>query len=248
MTQVIFPDWSRGDHYKGKVVHCSLTRNKERVYDIEYSDTGVYDRINGVRGEYIRVFDDSSVRTVAAVYGSRAATVLKEGIRVHVKMTTDKKSRGDSKYYPGRVAAVHRSGTIDVECNERVLNGLTPNDVILGLENDYKVEARQPTHMQLQCTGVSWTCSGGAVAVSYGRNDITGWCDLPGAVCVWSIFDKGFQPTEPQLVFDHPSCIMCVSFHPQSPSIVAGGSFNGEVVVWNLNEPEKAVCYVFNIY
>lgn len=211
---------------------------------MEYRDTGVYDRINGVRGEYIRVFDDSNVRTVATVHGSRATSVLKEGIRVHVKMAADKKSRGDYKFYPGRVVAVHRSGTLDVECNERALNGLTPSDVILGLEQGYNVEARQPTHVQLQCTGVSWTCSGGAVAVSYGRNDITGWCDFPGAVCVWSIFDKSFQVAEPQFVFDHPSCIMCVSFHPVSPSIVAGGSFNGEVVIWNLNEPEKAVCFV----
>jgi WD40 repeat protein len=238
--QVIFPDWSRGEHYQGVVVHCSLTRNKERVYDVEYRDTGVYDRINGVRGEYIQVLDDSSVHTVAAVHGSRAGAVLKEGIRVHVR-AADKKARGGSLFFPGRIAAVHRSGTIDVECGERVLNGLTPNDVVLGLENGYSVMARQPTRMQLQCTGASWTCSGGALAASYGRNDITGWCDYPGAVCVWSIFDKSFQASEPQHVFDHPSCIMCVACHPLSPSIVAGGSFNGEVVIWNLNEPEKAV-------
>jgi WD40 repeat protein len=241
-VQVIFPDWSLGDYYKGTIVLCSLTRNKERVYDVEYRDTGLYDRINGVRGEYIRVFDDSNVRTVATVHGSRAATVLKEGIRVHVKVAEGPKGRGESKYLPGRVAAVHRSGTVDIDCNERVLKGLTASDIILGLENGYNVEARQPLHVQLQCTGVSWTCSGGAVAVSYGRNDITGWCDYPGAVCVWSIFDKSFQATEPHHVFDHSSCIMCVSFHPVSPSIVAGGSFNGEVVVWNLNEPEKAMC------
>lgn len=194
-----------------------------------------------MRGEYIRVLDDN-VRTVAAVHGQRASSVLKEGIRVHVKVNSGRGSKQDSKYHPGRIAAVHRSGTIDVEYGERTLNGLTPSDVILGLEDGYHVEARQPTHVKLQATGVSWSCSGGAVAVSYGRNDITGWCDYPGAVCVWSIFDKLFNVEDPQLVFDHPSCIMCVAFHPSSPSIIVGGSFNGELVVWDLNQPEKAVC------
>ncbi len=137
---------------------------------------------------------------------------------------------------------MHRAGTIDVECGERVLTGITAKDILIGLENGYHVEARQPLHLQLQATGLCWSCSGGAVAVSYGRNDITGWCDFPGAVCIWSVFDKQFNPKEPQVVFDHPSCIMCVSFHPVSPSIVAAGSFNGEVIIWDLNNPESALC------
>jgi WD40 repeat protein len=29
------------------------------------------------------------------------------------------------------------------------------------------------------------------------------------------------------------SGLMCVAFHPQNPSIVAAGSFNGEVFVWD---------------
>ena len=76
------------------------------MYDIEYRDSGVYDRINGVRGEYIRVYDDNNVRTVGSIHGNRASNVLKEGIRVHVKVAGDKKSKGNSMYYPGKLCCI----------------------------------------------------------------------------------------------------------------------------------------------
>ncbi len=37
------------------------------------------------------------------------------------------------------------------------------------------------------------------------------------------------------------SCLMCVSCHPEMPSVVAGGSFNGEVLVWDTNRDEPLV-------
>ena len=29
------------------------------------------------------------------------------------------------------------------------------------------------------------------------------------------------------------SCMTCVSFHPELPAVIAGGTFSGEVRVWN---------------
>lgn len=29
------------------------------------------------------------------------------------------------------------------------------------------------------------------------------------------------------------SCLMCVSFHPTQPALIAGGTFSGEVRLWN---------------
>lgn len=52
ISKVVYPDWSKGNHYPGVVVKCELTRNKERIYDIDLSDGG--GRLIGVREEYIR--------------------------------------------------------------------------------------------------------------------------------------------------------------------------------------------------
>ncbi len=58
---------------------------------------------------------------------------------------------------------------------------------------------------------------------------------------------------------------MCLAFHPEQPAILAGGSFNGEVLVWNTaltdeplvassqigdyyhREPVSQVTWVFNL-
>lgn len=39
---------------------------------------------------------------------------------------------------------------------------------------------------------------------------------------------------------------MCVAYHPTNPSIVAAGSFNGEVLVWD-TEPEEYKVYASGI-
>lgn len=39
---------------------------------------------------------------------------------------------------------------------------------------------------------------------------------------------------------------MCVAYHPTNPSIVAAGSFNGEVMVWD-TEPEEYKVYASGI-
>ncbi len=95
------------------------------------------------------------------------------------------------------------------------------------------MEARKPNHIQLHCTGLDWKCTGSSVVVSYGRLDITGWCDYPGAICIWNLFQSTFTPTLPDVIYDHTSCLMCVKCHPIMPSIIAAGSYNGEVIVYD---------------
>ena len=51
---------------------------------------------------------------------------------------------------------------------------------------------------------------------------------------MWNIFSRGFDAAAPPaLVLDAPSCLMCVACHPERPALVAAGSFNGEVYVWD---------------
>jgi hypothetical protein len=64
-------------------------------------------------------------------------------------------------------------------------------------------------------------------------------CDYPGAVCVWNVYAPSAD--DPEFVLDHTCCLTCVQCHPSMPALVAAGSFNGEVIVWDLTDPEKAL-------
>ncbi|POM75684.1 WD-40 domain containing hypothetical protein, partial [Phytophthora palmivora] len=95
-------------------------------------------------------------------------------------------------------------------------------------------DAGTSTSLKLSCTGVSWNATGSIIAVAYGRFDHSGWCNYRSALCLWNVFQSDLNSQKPSLVLETSSGLMCVAFHPQNPSIVAAGSFNGEVFVWDL--------------
>ncbi len=254
--KVVFPDWSAAKHSRGKITRCTVTRNKERLYDVDFDDEL---KLTGVREEHIRLLETSSRRnditgkrsnttssststSTSSSSSSSAAALqrLQDGVRLHVKISF---KTGETKHLPGRVVKCNRNGTFDIECegNSKIELGVPLEDLFIGLEEGQVVEARRPTTIQLLCTGVSWNASGGSIAVSYGRNDIIGWCEYPGAVCVWNLFSKNFSSENPDFTLDHSSCLTTVVFHPLIPSLIAAGSFNGEVIIWDLTIPESPI-------
>ena len=91
---------------------------------------------------------------------------------------------------------------------------------------------------RLQCTSVAWNASGALLVASFGRLDVSGWCSQPGMLCAWPVFRRDFDAQKgapPDVMLEHSSCLMCVAPHPKMPSIVAAGSFNGEVIVYDLS-------------
>jgi WD40 repeat protein len=237
-NKVVFPDWSSARHSRGRISRCVLTRNKERIYDIDFDDEF---KLSGVREEHIRLLDQKQAKGAKArgQQEKKPNLRLQEGIRVHAKVNF---KGSEVKYLPGRITKCNRNGSYDVECEgSRVESGMPIEDLIVGLEEGQLVEARRPTKVELQCTGLSWNATGNTIAASYGRNDMSGWCEYPGAVCLWPVFARGFRNDEPAFVLDHTSCLMCVACHPVNPAIVAAGSFNGEILVWDLTSPEQPI-------
>jgi len=194
-----------------------------------------------VREEHIRVVSAESLVSPreywAAQEGKRAA--LRAGVRVHVAAASkDSRGKKASRHVPARVTKVIKGGLVDVELEGgHNKEGVPLDQVLVGLDEGMVVEGRRPTRQELHCTGVSWNATGNSIASSFGRTDMAGWCDLPGAVCVWSVFGAAFDRANPDVVLDHPSCLNCVRWHPERPAIVAAGSFNGEVVVWDVSSP-----------
>ncbi|KAF6254151.1 WD40-repeat-containing domain protein [Scenedesmus sp. NREL 46B-D3] len=92
---------------------------------------------------------------------------------------------------------------------------------------------------QLQVTSVSWSKTGQTLAASFGRYDVEGWCCIPGAIATWNLARIGHSTgSAPDRLISADSCVMACAFHPTEPALLAGGTYNGELVVWDLNRED----------
>lgn len=98
--------------------------------------------------------------------------------------------------------------------------------------------------LSLPCTGVSWSATGSLLYAAFGRLDHSSWCTHRAGLAAWNLFKRDFdESSKPDHVLETTSCLMCIACHPQKPSVVVGGTYSGEVVVWdtNLDEPLVAI-------
>ncbi|XP_030842172.1 WD repeat-containing protein 34 isoform X1 [Strongylocentrotus purpuratus] len=91
---------------------------------------------------------------------------------------------------------------------------------------------------ELQCTNLSWNSNGSTLAAAYGRMDHQDWCTHKGSLCTWNVDRGKVSPTKADSAIDTSSCLMCVTFHPTIPALIAGGTFNGEVMIWDLSKDD----------
>eukprot|EP00968_Pinguiococcus_pyrenoidosus_P009926 scaffold771_cov236-Pinguiococcus_pyrenoidosus.AAC.1 len=98
-----------------------------------------------------------------------------------------------------------------------------------------------PESGRLCASSVDWSCTGHSVVAGFGQLDIRGWCNTGGAVVIWNIFQRGFRAKDATQVIDHSSTITCVKCHPRAPGIIAAGSFNGEVLLYDVSRDEPLV-------
>lgn len=236
--KVVYADWLNSKYQTGRITKTSTSRNKERVYDIDFDDGA---KQVGVKEEYIRLI----LRT-----GSNASSVesekkmtLKEGIRVHFKLNQKGSSSGSVRYFPGRITECAKSGSFSIEYENGISRNVFPEDIIIGLSNGQIVEAKKPEYIKLESTSLSWNSTGNSVAASYGKLSLLGWNNHPGAICNWNLFSSrsGFQSDSPNQVLDHSACITMISYHPEIPSLLVSATFNGEVMIWNTTKPEIPV-------
>nr|XP_033816094.1 WD repeat-containing protein 34 isoform X2 [Geotrypetes seraphini] len=105
----------------------------------------------------------------------------------------------------------------------------------------YSLQYPEALERNLQVTGVSWNSTGSVVACSYGRFDGGDWSIEKSFVCTWNLNRRGLNPQYPDVVLDVPSSVMCLAFHPSQPSLLAGGLYSGEVLVWDTSRTDDAL-------
>uniref|UniRef100_A0A8D0H4V6 Dynein 2 intermediate chain 2 n=1 Tax=Sphenodon punctatus TaxID=8508 RepID=A0A8D0H4V6_SPHPU len=96
---------------------------------------------------------------------------------------------------------------------------------------------------KLQVTSVSWNTTGSVIACSYGRLDDGDWSTEKSYVCTWNLDRRGLDPKHPDLVVEIPSSVMCLAFHPLQPSLIAGGLYSGEVLLWDTSRIEDPLVW-----
>ncbi|KAM6951625.1 cytoplasmic dynein 2 intermediate chain 2 [Aplochiton taeniatus] len=93
----------------------------------------------------------------------------------------------------------------------------------------------------LQVTSISWNCTGSVIACGFGRIEDGDWSKEESCVCTWNLDRRGLNPKQPDVHIDVANAVMALSFHPSLPSLIAGGLYSGEVVVWDTSRTEDPV-------
>nr|CAD7392261.1 unnamed protein product [Timema cristinae] len=92
---------------------------------------------------------------------------------------------------------------------------------------------------EVKVSGLSWSCSGGAIALGYSHLEHDNWCDHNSSVQLYNINRADTSPTTSYKTLKTSSCVTSLKAHPSEPSILAVGTFSGELLVWNLQSEDE---------
>lgn len=123
----------------------------------------------------------------------------------------------------------------ELNCQD-TFDGYNPLDVTehRGITYRHTLTSQHVTAANLQCVAVSWNATGMMICAAFGKLCINGWCDDPGIICCWHLFREDFSSAAPSCTLNHSCCFTSLVCHPTHPSLLAAGTFNGELLVYDL--------------
>lgn len=97
------------------------------------------------------------------------------------------------------------------------------------------------TTEELNCCSISWNSMGTSIASAYTDSSHENWCEHDGSVGIWSLNQKNFDSSKPNIVLETDCCITFVAFHPTIPALLVAGKFNGEIMLWNIAKEDDSL-------
>ena len=83
---------------------------------------------------------------------------------------------------------------------------------------------------------LGWNSNGAVLAVGYGHQNHVNWCTHSGCVSTWSVDRQSFNRNKPDVSLDIPACVTALQWHPDLPSMIAVGAYNGIVYVIDFSQ------------
>lgn len=106
-----------------------------------------------------------------------------------------------------------------------------------------KTEMReQNQEAKLEISTLSWNSNGSRIGVGFSARMHESLCQHHSTLCIWSIFARDFNSSNPQIKISVPNCLSALEFHPTQANILAGGTFNGEIFLWDLFKEDPYIC------
>ena len=102
------------------------------------------------------------------------------------------------------------------------------------LDTKYVAEHDNADQSSLSVASLSWNASGSTVAVVYTMESHESWCTHETPINVWNIDRRDFDPGKPRQQITTDSCQSVSAFHSSTPSLLAVGSYTGDINVYNL--------------
>ncbi|XP_051174110.1 cytoplasmic dynein 2 intermediate chain 2-like [Leptopilina boulardi] len=99
-----------------------------------------------------------------------------------------------------------------------------------------KLNTWENPDFKTKISGLTWSPGGGSLALGYSVTFHENWCNHLSKIKIYNFTRDNKFPAAPNKVLEVNSCITSILYHPQEPSILAAGLFNGDVLVWNLRD------------
>ena len=206
---------------------------------------------------------DASVSVGSAEEARKSAMNMLQGVLVGEKKDVKRGTPGEGKYADsagewnfssGVASAVLSVAPMIEEALEENSSGDLYDGNIEGATNeDAECECMhvmswpelRASKSSMHVTCMDWNSTGSVIAASYGRLDTSGWSSEERAgIALFSVFSRDFDGETPTATLDAPCPLMCLSWHPEKPSVIAAGSSNGEIMVWDTarSDDDLLVC------